>query len=94
MFERLGYHQRNLINFIVKHGCKRYSIARDSLSHKIVNSLEKRGILVVNRDFEYWTIKIPRTLFQAAKRLGGVSKEKSEKTTATIIKPYQKSPRI
>lgn len=69
MFKRLGYHQRNLINFIVKHGCKRYSVAKDSLTRNIVNSLEKRGILIVNRDFQCWTVQIPRTLFQAAKRL-------------------------
>lgn len=70
MFKRLGQHQRNMIAFIVRNGCKRYSISRDQLTRKVATSLEKRGVLTVNRDFDCWTIKIPRTLFQAAKRLG------------------------
>lgn len=69
-FRRLGPHQRNMIGFIVRNGCKRYSISQDHFTRNVANSLEKRGIIVVNRDFECWTIRIPRTLFQAAKRLG------------------------
>lgn len=59
-----------MIGFIVRNGCKRYSISQDKLSRNVATSLEKRGIIRINRDFQAWTINIPRTLFQAAKRLG------------------------
>lgn len=69
MFKNLGRHQKKLIYFIIRNGCKRYSVSNDGLTRRVVCTLEKRGILVVNRDYECWTVRIPRILFQAAKRL-------------------------
>ncbi len=58
----LGKYQRNMIKFIDEHDAiygrpSRYSITRDRESRGIAISLEKRGLITINRDFECWTIR-------------------------------------
>ena len=72
MFKKLGYHQINMLHFICEYGVNhRYSIARDRVSRRVANSLEKRGILRVNRDFECWVVSIPSELFETVKESFG-----------------------
>lgn len=59
----LGYYQKHMLNFLKKmyalHNENRmHSISREREMRRVATSLEKRGLVIVNRDFECWTVRL------------------------------------
>jgi len=58
----LGPLQKDMLRYVLKYGSdgRRFYIQQDRDSRRVATSLERRGILAVNRDFECWTVRLMR----------------------------------